>query len=479
MTPSAGCKFSFGVGQLSTGIVNAALGVFLLFYYNQVLGLSGSLAGFALGLAVMVDAVTDPLIGSISDHWRSKLGRRHPFMYASVIPLGLSIFLLFNPLVDSQVGLFLWLFFSANATRTALTLYNIPHMALGAEMTSDYHQRSTLVGYRVFFEKGGALICLGLGLGVFFASTPDYANGQLNAAAYPSFGLVLSVIAALSILWSAYGTRAVISFIPKPRAAGRWSLGMVLRQVFSDLTGSLKNVSFRWLFGGMFNVYIVVSINAALDLYMFNYFWELTSTQILMVIVALPAGTMIGSVTVSLVFSRWEKRTLLIVGTLAWAFWQGLPVVLRLVEFFPANGQPTLVFLLLGIKFVQGIFVAYADVGYGSMIADIVDEHELRFGKRQEGIFFAATYFAAKASAGGGAIVAGFVLDLISWPRGSHIQSAGDIPSETITSLGVFYGPIIASFGFVSYWCFTRYRLTRVQHQAILMELDHRKAPGS
>lgn len=84
------------------------------------------------------------------------------------------------------------------------------------------------------------------------------------------------------------------------------------------------------------------------------------------------------------------------------------------------------------MQVVQGVCVAQADVGFGSMVADVVDEQEFDSGKRQEGMFFASTYFAGKASSGIGAIVAGVALDLISWPRGAHIETAADIPAATI-----------------------------------------------
>ena len=97
-------------------------------------------------------------------------------------------------------------------------------------------------------------------------------------------------------------------------------------------------------------------------------------------------------------------------------------------------------------------------------------------GKRQEGMFFAPTYLAGKASSGIGAIVAGVALDLISWPRGAHIETAADLPAGTIVDLGVVYGPMVAGFGFVSVWCFSRYRLTRQRHGEILRVLARRRA---
>jgi Na+/melibiose symporter-like transporter len=82
----------YGIGNLPEGVKTAAFGFFLLFYYNQVLGLSGSLAGVALLVAMCFDAVSDPLVGSWSDFTRSKWGRRHPFMYLAAVPFALCFF---------------------------------------------------------------------------------------------------------------------------------------------------------------------------------------------------------------------------------------------------------------------------------------------------------------------------------------------------------------------------------------------------
>ncbi len=94
----------------------------------------------------MFDAVTDPLTGSISDTLRHRWGRRHPFMYASAVPLGLFFALVFNPPDGlGQWGLFAWLTTFAVLTRGAMTLYHVPHLALGAELSTDYRERSVIV----------------------------------------------------------------------------------------------------------------------------------------------------------------------------------------------------------------------------------------------------------------------------------------------------------------------------------------------
>ena len=124
-------RLAFGVGQFPEGIKSAAFGFLLLFYYNQVLGLSGTLSGVAIFLALIVDAVSDPLVGNLSDMTRSRWGRRHPYMYAAAIPFALSFYFLFVPPDGlSEPGLFLWLAGFSILTRTFMTFYSVPLQSL-------------------------------------------------------------------------------------------------------------------------------------------------------------------------------------------------------------------------------------------------------------------------------------------------------------------------------------------------------------
>ena len=86
-------KLIYGSGQFAEGVKNVAFATFVLLYYNQVLGLSGTLAGLAIFIALCFDAITDPVVGSISDNFKSRWGRRHPFMYAAAIPMAFSFLL--------------------------------------------------------------------------------------------------------------------------------------------------------------------------------------------------------------------------------------------------------------------------------------------------------------------------------------------------------------------------------------------------
>src|SRR4051812_12829085 len=195
----ASTKIVYGVGQAAEGLKNNAFGFFLFFYHNRVLGLPGTLAGLALGLSLVFDAFFDPLVGSISDNFRSKYGRRHPFMYAAILPMAIGFYLLFSPPVHGEWALFAWLFTFATLTRGGMALFHVPHIALGAELSDDFEERTSIVGVRQFLATFGGLLAIGIGFGVFFKSTAEHAQGQFNVAAYSPYALTLGVLMAVAM----------------------------------------------------------------------------------------------------------------------------------------------------------------------------------------------------------------------------------------------------------------------------------------
>ena len=457
-------KLSFGIGQFAEGLKNMAFGLFVLFYYNQVLGVSGTLCGVALGIALIFDAITDPLAGSLSDHWRSKWGRRHPFMYASAIPLALAFYGLFSPPELSELGLFAWLLFFAILTRAAMTLYHVPHLALGAELTQDFEERTSIVAYRQAFGTMGGLAAAVLAFAYFMS---DARGGRLEAANYSPYAVALGVLMVATILISAWGTQKEVPYLPVPSDSPEDGVVGRLRREVPD---AFRNHSFRWLFAGVLIVFVMVGVNTALDLYMNEFFWALSGSQILLLQIAAPIGLVLGTPLTQIIHRRWDKKPGLVGGTGGYALLQFTPVVLRLLGLFPENADPMLVPILVCFKFCQGIIVVQALVTFGSMMADVVDEHELGSGRRQEGIFFGAVAFSGKAASGVGNMVGGAGLDIIGWQGGAKLLPA-DIAPDLLVRLGVFYGPVVAGFAVVSVWCYTHYHLDRAKHRQIVAEL--------
>jgi len=440
-------KLSFGVGQMAEGLKNSSFSAFLLFYYNQVLGLSGDAAGLAIAISLIFDAVSDPVAGISSDRWQGPRGRRHPFMYASALPLAVSFYFLFAPLDvvahGGQTGLFVWMLVFTILTRGAMTLYHVPHLALGAELSTDYDERTSLVAIRQFLSACGHLLTYAIGFGIFFAPTETFPNGQLNDAAYPPFAFWLAVLMFVTIFMSAYGTRSRIPYLPKASAPeGLGNFSDLMRETLS--VG--RNRSLRWLMLSFVLTVVAFGIATATGLYTFTFFWELERFQVLVVLLMGPAGSLVGYVLAGKIFAKLDKRNAMIAGGIGWMVLHTLPVGFYFLGFAPANGTWALTALLAVIYLSLGASIAQVFVGISTTIADIADEHELDTGARQEGVLFGAVSFASKCTGALGSLIAGFILTYIEWPTGEAVKSATDVPAETLLALAIAVAKLIFYF---------------------------------
>ena len=192
-------KLAYGIGEMGEVVFNGMFNGFIVIFYNQAIGLSNSLIGTAIMLAMIGDAVSDPLVGMISDRWRSRWGRRHPFLFMAPIPLATSLFFIFNPPAaltggisgePNSLWLFIWLTCWTISGRLFVTLYTIPHHALGGELTKDPNERSRLFSLNAIIGYvSGALFALTV-WGFFFAGESTLADGSivpkhLDVSAYP------------------------------------------------------------------------------------------------------------------------------------------------------------------------------------------------------------------------------------------------------------------------------------------------------
>jgi Na+/melibiose symporter-like transporter len=424
-----------------------------------------------VGIALAFDAVTDPVAGWISDNWHSRWGRRHPFMLAAPIPLAVCFYLLFVPPDDlSQWQLFAWLTSFAVLTRAAMTLFHVPHLALGAELSSDYVERTQIVAIRALAGILASALAGGMGLFYFFASTPEFEKGQMNADAYPSFAAFCALTMAVAILICVAGTR---SSIPRLKGPPSERKSFHPFQAYRGTYRALQNPSFRALFIGVVLIAIAAGAHSTMMLHMGTFFFALTSEQIGYYVPTMATGALLAVPVTGLLHNRFDKKPTFIgiyCGALLFSI---APVVLRLVELFPANGHPLLLPLLLVSMGVTTFGGVVGGITGASMMADIADEHALETGEREEGIFFGALSFSGKAASALGHTVAGLGLDLIRWPRGADVLLES-IPPETIWNLGFFYGPTMTTFAVVALLFFSRYRLSRERHRDILAELAAR-----
>jgi Na+/melibiose symporter-like transporter len=464
-------KTAYGVGQLAEGIKNSSFELFLFFYYNQVLGLSGSLTGLATLIALAVDAVTDPMAGSFSDGFRHRWGRRHPFIYAAAIPLGFFFALLFRPPPGLHgTGLFLWLTLLAVLVRVAMTVYHVPHLALGAELSDDYRERTTIVAYRIFFAVGGAALASLIGLGYFFRASPAFPNGQLDQAAYPTYARFFGVLMAASVVASAAGTHARIPFLRQPEHELE---PFNLRRVAREMREALANRSFRSLFFGVVIFFVMRGVQMSLNLHLWTYFWRLPTRQILDVNLAMLFGVVVGIVFWTRASVHLDKKPTFLTGIAFFSVFSVLPPLLKIWGWFPEYESPAYLTALLLIGGLIAFSAAAGLVAAGSMMADITDEHELLTGRRQEGIFFGALAFAGKSASGVGHQIAGLGIDAIGFPAQA---TPGSVPPGVVDALGVLCGPGVGVLAVIALVVLARYHLNRHRHAEIVTELERRRS---
>ena len=241
--------FCFGVGEAAGSFKNMAWGVLLLFYYQQIVGVEAALVGLAIAISVVMDAVTDPLIGAWSDRIKTRWGRRHPMLLASALPLAVSFVLLFAPPEGiSDFAGFLWLTTFGVLVRASYTFYNIPHLSLGAEMSHDYYQRSTLFAYSAFIGAMSVSVSYGLITGYYFPTVEGvYDPGFLNPDGYPAMSRTFAVVMVVAILVCAAGTRKEIPNLRQTQSAP----GVRFWTLLTEIWEVLKNRSFRAVFLGL------------------------------------------------------------------------------------------------------------------------------------------------------------------------------------------------------------------------------------
>ncbi|MGH6993149.1 MAG: MFS transporter, partial [Caulobacteraceae bacterium] len=378
----AGFLSIYGAGAIVDATSGVYLAAFLLFYLTAVCGLSGAAAGGALAIALVVDSVVDPLMGSLSDNLSSRLGRRHPFLIASAPPVAVALGLLFSiPLALKGFSLFLWATGFTLAVRIGLSAFNVPYIALGAEVTDDYKARSTVVAWRTAIGAVGTVTALVLGYGVFLSGP---RGGLLNRAGYAPFAWWGALLLAAAGLLCGLGTlsaRRRLHLSASARGPALVKLARELREVF-------KNRSFLILFAACLVFFVAQGAAGALAQHANFFFWRLAPRQMLVIsLLALP-GLLVGIAIIAALGRASEKRSLVIAGLLLICVCQFAPVLLRLSGVIAPDGMARLATLGLA-SLLAGAGATMAVVGFQSMMADAADEHELLFGARREGLYFA------------------------------------------------------------------------------------------
>ena len=461
-------KIFYGLGSVAFGVKDNGFQTILLLFYNQVIHLPGQLVGLAIAIAFAFDALIDPIVGQFSDNLRTRWGRRHPLMYAAALPVAISYLLLWNPPHWSQGALFIYLLVVAIIVRTFISFYEIPSSALVPEFTDDYDNRTSFMSFRVFFAWYGGMTMFALAFTVFLVPDAAHKIGQLNEAGYGRYGLTAAIVMFAAILISAAGTHRFIPHFRKPPVR-RLSLSQYVREIMS----TLSNRAFLILMCAAIFSNLATGLVFALDIYLKTYFWELSNLQIFVLALSTFLSVALAFAIALPISRRFGKRNGAILFFTIGLTILAIPIVSRLIGLFPPNGAVSLMPLLFGFSIIAGALTIGASVLVISMIADVVEDSELKTGRRSEGLFFAGSSLIQKAVTGLGLLASGFVLWLAHFPSNAV---PGHVDPQIIRNFALIYLPSVVILYLISLAIISRFPITRERHKENVRRLAEETA---
>jgi len=342
-----------------------------------------------------------------------------------------------------------------------------PYNALGAELSTDYDERSSIQGYRALFYIFGMILAIAGSTMVFFRSTAEFTRGQLNPAAYPRMGTAIAVIVLLTAAVTYFSTKRYIPSLPRRSAEMRKEKAS-LRRLFTDLQHSLQNHDFLMVGLMIFIIEVGFQLGIAIGIHVNTYCYRLTGPQI-----GILGLTILGVSILSQPFWVWftkkfDKKQAVIVGMIVGLIgFIGAPWSHIWWKVFPIQPE-TIVYSL-------GIFNILAGIGNGafmsipySMVADTADAEEVRTGKRDEGLYFGMYTFAYKLGTSISIFSSGFLLSGIGFNPDLVQQSP-----DTIFNLAMMPTYFLLCISPFALYFISKYRITRERYreiQAILRE---------
>jgi len=456
-------RLAYGLGAVPSGAELPLLGLLLLFY-NQLVGLPVIAVSVVLSACAVLGTFWDPFVGGISDNTRGRWGRRHVYLYGAAAPFALAFALLWRPPEGwSQPALLAWLAVFAILARLLGSLHEIPGAALLPELARGYNERTRLVGYRYLCGAIGMITSTALGFGVFLKASSGQPFGQLNRAGYAPFGTAIACIILVTIVLSALGTHG---YIPQLYAPPRRSRS--IRARLHDVLETLQGHNFAVIAASGFLHGINVGVHGGLGVYFGTYFWKLPSNQLpWLVLAALPANS-VTALVAPVLAQRWGKKKACVGLFFASIAFGTLPLAAALLGWMPAPGSMGLLTILVGDGLLVAVIGTSGFIIVTSMVADLVEEMELRTGRRSEGLLLAAETFLRKLSAGVTVIVPGLLLALVGFPQHADPKTLDPLVMRHLALISM---PLHVVLGVAATSVLLLYRIDRATHEANLAKL--------
>jgi GPH family glycoside/pentoside/hexuronide:cation symporter len=441
---SAAAKLVYSLGDHTVNVVLSATAFFYLIFLTDEAGLRPALAGLVVWIARAFDAVTDPLMGRLSDLTRWRGGRRRPYFLIGAAPLGLFFALMWGGCpFEAQLGRFFYYSLVYMLLSLALTILSVPYLALIPEMATRYDERTSVNTWRGAAAVLGTLVAAGM------KPLSDAFGGGSQGWAWA--GGVLAVWLVVPWPWVHRVSFERPEFSREVRVGFSEGLRLLVSHpAYRSLSGLyvLSRISYD-LISAMFLLYFKVYLLREGD-----FFPTL----------ALFLGVAVLSLPVWLRISRhFDKRSVFLVGAWWW-------LAAQLLIFAVGPDWPR--WLIFAFAAIAAVGFAIIDLMPWSMIGEVVDEDELRTGERREGVYLGAFTFLRKLGGAGSVLLAGVVLDLCGYAGERAPAEQPELAVGAIRALASL-GP--ALFLALAIAAARGYRLTRARHAEIVAQLEQRR----
>lgn len=445
-------KLAYGVGELGVEIPSNILVFFLLFFLTNVAGLNPTLAGSVLLIGKVWDAINDPMVGILSDRTRSPLGRRYPWMLIGAIPLGVCFCLYwFVPPTTNQWLLFAYYSGIALLFDTAVTFVAVPYNTLGAELTTGYDERTSLISFKAGFSIGASFLSLSLAQ-VIFAKIIDPSQKYLI------LGIICGIIAIFAVYLCVWGTRKRYQAIQRQRVPISLESSLPIKQ---QLQIALSNFPFLCVIGIYLCSWLGLQVTAAILPYFVINWMQLPDYHFTQAALAVQGTALTMIFFWSKVATRVGKRAV---------YCMGIPLTICALVGLCVL-QPGQVGLMYIFAVIVGFGLSTAYLVPWSMLPDVLDLDELNTGQRREGIFCGLVVQFQKIALAIALFLVGKTLDWTGLVPTTPGQALPAQPESVLWAIRLLIGPVpalVLVFGLV---CAYFYPITRSMHGEIVLKL--------
>lgn len=459
--------FGYSFGECANSLVMNGLFGFAMLYYTDALGLPAALAGMAMSVSVFWEAITDPVMGHISDRTCSRFGRRLPWMMIGGLMMAVCFFFVWavpGGLRGNPNSLFWYLVVMNLLLRTGLTMFFIPYMALGFELVTDYHQRTTLQSLRQVFNMAANFAGPAMAWTFFFRDQPGAEPGSVvKGTSIPSNFIhmgttfaIATVVFVVIVVAASWSRKEDSRNAPAP--VGGSGIGGFIREM-KEIIGDPHP---RWVFVFIFVVASGMVLVSSLQMYVYVHFMQFSPEQKSIAHGSTMIGMALGALLSIGLVRRLDKRGAVIFGGLVSVVANVGLAVFFLSGLLPVGtsrgGAPVLsltVFVLFHAAYWlgNGILLPVSN----AMMADVSEVNLLRTGVNKDGGYAAVFSLALRLAISFSLMVSGWVLNGIGFVSGpDKVQSA-----STVWWLGLVMFVIGAIIALVSLAAIRRYRVNR------------------